>query len=590
MSTDYFHQRVQVLSTHKLPHPNALLAEAKEIAGEITLGRSLFCQKMGAASEAEYKLRCIRDGTIMYHAHIGMDSWPATVEALQYIHRVAEEEGYRIDRAGICLDRRMALPAEFRAGVPAETGPMLESGEEWRQIGQAVPIQPHMGDFMIGFPAGTENTVHALEAGATTIGNLSQYFSHEAPMWKDSARTAAETVRAIALLGQKREAGLLLHSYLEDGFGALFLDCATVAGWAYLERYIVETLLGARLSHCIGGLTTDPLKRMGWVFALQEIHAGGCLGSMIYGDTLSFTRNFPHNWGVVGEYLLWDILAQLECPTGHAVLPLPVTEAIRIPSAREIAEIQSYGRQVEQAARRLRPLVDYGPARAFARQVTAAGRDICDRALCGLAEAGVDVKDPVRLLYVLKHLGPQQFETEFGAGEWDPAAGRRKPLVPTDVSLQSLRTIEEFLPQFTGGRMQELVGKRRLLLASSDVHEHAIYVLRELLHKAGAEVIYLGPEKNPDDVAGAAQEYGVEAILISTHNGMALEYAQRLQMELNRLHLKVPVVMGGVLNQKVPEHPLPVDVTQELRQLGIRTNPQLEGGWQRLLPENGGDR
>jgi methylmalonyl-CoA mutase cobalamin-binding subunit len=582
-----FNQRVRELLTHELPNPNLLIAEATTIADHIVIGRSRFCQKMGVASEAEYKTQCKKNGTIMYHAHIGMNSWPATVDALQYIYQVAQDEGYVIDRAGICMDRRMSVPAEFREGIPAETGPMLVTTKEWQEIGQVVPIQPHMGDFMIGFPAGTSNTVQALEAGATTIGNLSQYFSHEAPLWKYPAITVAETVRAIAILGRRREAGLLVHSYLEDGFGALFFDCATVAGWAYLERYIVETLLGARISHCIGGLTTDPIKRMGWVFALQEIHDHDCLGSMIYGDTLSFTRNFPRNWGVVGEYLLWDILAQLECPTGHAVLPLPITEAIRIPSAIEIAEIQSYGRQVEQTARRMHAFVDFRPARTFAHRIVTAGKTVYNRALAGLADAGVDITNPLQLLYILKHLGPIQFELEFGMGDLDFTGKRRTPLVPTDISLQSLRTIEEYIPQFTTDKMQELMGKRRLLLASTDVHEHAIYVLRELLCEAGAEVIYLGAEQNPIDVAKAVQEYEAEVILISTHNGMALEYAQRLQMELHRFHLKTPVLMGGVLNQKVPNHPLPVDVTKDLNQLGIHTNAHLENGWQLLLSDSG---
>jgi hypothetical protein len=29
---------------------------------------------------------------------------------------------------------------------------------------------------------------------------------------------------------------------------------------------------------------------------------------MIYGDTISFSHNLPRNWGVAGEYLLWDVL------------------------------------------------------------------------------------------------------------------------------------------------------------------------------------------------------------------------------------------------------------------------------------------
>ena len=76
--------------------------------------------------------------------------------------------------------------------VPAETGPMLESLQDWQEVGNVVPIQPHMGDFMIGFPASLENTVNALTAGVTTIGNLSQFFAHEAP---DVARSCQDHCR-----------------------------------------------------------------------------------------------------------------------------------------------------------------------------------------------------------------------------------------------------------------------------------------------------------------------------------------------------------------------------------------------------------
>jgi hypothetical protein len=220
----------------------------------------------------------------------------------------------------------------------------------------------------------------------------------------------------------------MLHSYLEDGFGALFCDCATTAGWAYLEKYIVADLLGARLAHCIGGLTTDPVKRAGWIFALHEIHDRQCIGSMVYGDTLSFTADYNVNRALVSEYLLWDIMAQLQCPTGHAVLPLPVTEAMRVPSAEEIAEAQILGRRIEQAARRLKPHMDFSAAEAFSDKLVAAGKVIFNTALDGLKDAGVAVDDPIQLLYVLKKLGPALFEEMFGAGKPNPAHARgREP-------------------------------------------------------------------------------------------------------------------------------------------------------------------
>jgi hypothetical protein len=69
-------QRIQNLLSAELPGPSTLIAEGHAIADDIELGRSLFCQQMEVSSEAAYKKRCIREGSIMYHAHIGLGSWP----------------------------------------------------------------------------------------------------------------------------------------------------------------------------------------------------------------------------------------------------------------------------------------------------------------------------------------------------------------------------------------------------------------------------------------------------------------------------------------------------------------------------------
>jgi len=584
MNFSEFSQKVRKILDVDLPLGISVAKEGISVANDLKIGRTAFFDKMGVGSELEYKKQCIKDNKITFHAHIGLSSWKATAEALVYLYNTTRECGHVVDRAGICLDRRMGLPQDYRGSTPPETGPMLESDQDWLQIGQAAPIQPHMGDFMIGFPAAVENTLNALKAGVTTIGNLSQYFSHEVPMWRDSVATTVETVKAISIMGALREHGTLMHSYLEDGYGALFCDCATVAGWAYLEKYIVADLLGAKLAHCIGGLTTDPVKRSGWVFALHEIHDHQCIGSMIYGDTLSFEADDNINRGLVSEYLLWDIMAQLQCPTGHAVLPLPVTEALRIPSAEEIAEAQIFGRRIEQAARRLKPHMDFSKAYAFSDKIVSAGKMVFDNALAGLKEAGVDVDDPIQLLYVLKKLGPAIFEEMFGAGKLNSAYARgRQPVVPTDVSELSNAYVEKYRNIFSSSRSKDMLQGRRILIASTDVHEHAIMVIHQLLAEAGAEMINLGAETNPDQVVAAARDKNAEAILISTHNGMALDYARRLKEEMAQQKINIPVVMGGVLNQKVEDQALPVDVSKNIKELDFVPCPRLENKLDNLL-------
>jgi len=584
MDFSQFYQKVQSILEAELPSGASIVKEGCGIAEDIEIGRTAFMDKMGVDSELEYKRHCIKHSQIMYHAHIGMNTWRDTVEALALLHRTAEESGFVVDRAGICLDRRMALPKNQRDQIPAETGPMLKTHKQWLEVGRAVPIQPHMGDFMIGFPASVENTVQALKAGVTTIGNLSQFFAHEVPMWTDKVTTAIETVKALSIMGAMKNSGTLVHSYLEDGFPALFQDCATVAGWAFLERYIVEDLLKAKLSHCIGGLTSDPIKRAGWIFTLHEIHEHDCIGSMIYGDTISFGNDFVQNRGLVAEYLLWDIMSQLECPTGHAMLPLPATEALRIPSAEEIAEAQCYGRRIEQTARQLWPHIDFTSAYDFSAKLYSTGKSVFDKALDGLKEANVDICDPVQMLYVLKMLGPVDFEEMFGADKADEdSPGGRQPVVPTDVYALSQRMINEYGHIFDNPNSRDKLRGRKLLIASTDVHAHAITIIHELLSRTGAKITNLGAEINPDEIARAASSGSVEAILISTHNGMALEYARRLRTELDKENVDVPVVMGGVLNQKMENVALPVDVTTKLIDMGFYPGPKLAGSFRKLL-------
>lgn len=587
MTQSGFEQVTRQALADQLPDCDSVLNEARAIAKTVNIGRTAAFDTWGVASEAEFKRICIAEGGISYHAHIGMGSWDLTEQAMANLFQEANLNDIAIHRAGLCLDRRMGLPEGKRSEVASETGPLLETPDHWAQIGRTTPIQPHMGDFMIGFPSSTANTIHALRAGVTTIGNLSQFFAHEAPSWRDPVYTAVETTKSIAILGALRDRGVMLHSYLEDGFGALFFDCTTVAGWAYLEKYIVEDLLGAKLSHCIGGLTSDPVKRAGWVFALDQIHEGDCVGSMFYGDTISFTRSFDQNRGLVAEYMLWDIMAQLECPTGHAVLPLPVTEAFRSPSWEEILEAHILGNRVEATARRLHARVDFSESRIFADKMKEHGKQVFQNALNGLHAAGVDTKNPLQMLYVLKKLGPALFEELFGAGQPDDDEMRgRRVIVPTDIFAQSIATYKENLPRFEMPELADKLAGKRILLASTDVHEHAIMVLHWLLSSTGTEVVYLGAEADPEKVADRAGEGALDAILISTHNGMALDYGKQLVKDLTENGVSTPVLFGGVLNQKYDDFDLPLDVTRELTEIGIHTDSGLGNQLGTLLKLN----
>lgn len=563
-----------------LPAMSDALRESREMASGVGIGRTLFMEKFDVSSELEYKRRCIKEGRIMYHAHIGMNTWPQTVSGLRALYSFAERNGFIMDRAGICIDRRMALPKDIRKSAPQESGPYLETSDDWAQIGRVVPIQPHMGDFMIGFPASAENTLSALNAGVTTIGNLSQFFAHEAPAWKRMDVTTVETVKALGIMGYFREQGVLAHSYLDDGFGALFLDSATTAAWAYMEKYIIEDLLGAKIAHCTGGLVSNPIKRSGWIFALDEIHDHDCIGSMFYGDTISASKETEKNRALTFEYLIWDIMTQMECPTGHAVLPVPLTEALRTPSADDICEVQLLGREAEKIAGRLRPHFNFAASKQFARSICARGREIFNSALDLLQESGVDTRDAVKMLYVLKTIGARDFEDALNPKAKTDCKIDGELSASSDIFLMTLELAKKWEPLFAEKTVKNIFSGRKILLASTDVHEHGVLLIEKLLQRAGADLTAFGAERNPDEVASRAAETSAEAILVSTHNGMALEYARKLLGEMARLNLDIPVCMGGILNQNTEAGHVPADVVEELEAMGINTIPDIGG-----LPE-----
>jgi methylmalonyl-CoA mutase cobalamin-binding subunit len=551
----------------KLPPWEEIATEAKEKAAQIEIGQTLFFKKHGVRSEAEYKRRAKEQGIIMTHAHIGLDTWKETKAALLHIGEEMSRRGLSVDRFGLCLDRVMAYPPQMRDSVPRETGPQLRSLDDWMEVGQIVPIQPHAGDFMIGFPASMVNTECALRAGITTIGNLSQYFAHDVPAWKDEVRTAVETVKALSVMGRLSDKGTLVHSYLDDGFGSLFNDYADIVGWAYLERYLVEELFGARLAHCFGGVTSDPIMRVAWVMIMREIHGPDCLGSMWYGDTISFSEDFDRNLGINAEYLLWDIAAQLVCPTGHAVLPLPVTEAVRIPTAQEIVQVHVFGRRLEEAARRMAPHLDLTQSEAIKDKLIASGRAVFERALAGLQMHGVDIRNPLEMLFVLKKLGPERFEREYGAGVADPAWPRgRKPVELTDMFARTFQMSEAIVSSLPTGQRK---AEARVVLASTDVHEHALFVIQRGLEAMGFSPVMAGAEMNPVDIVRVAEVQSAVALVVATYNGPALEIGQALRQELDRLGLRIPVFMGGKLNQALDGQALPVDVSQDLSALGL---------------------
>lgn len=552
-----------------LPDGRELLAQGTRLAADVTVGRSLLCEVHGVRSELAYKRKMAAEGRIMTTMNIGLQTWSDTARAMRAIHEETTRRGFRIDRYQMQMDRRMGLPPDQRARAAKETGPLLESAADWAGTTGTVPIQPGLGDMMIGSPMSVQNASNALAVGVTYIGNMGQ-FNWKYPGWPGTdVDQMVEMVKALGLMAAKRDDDATMQSYLDDGFPAQFSDYCSYLGWAMFERRLVEDVVGARLAISYGGLTHDPVLKTAMTLALEAITSEGTCNPFYHCNTTAYTADIDRNYATLGVDMLYLALVQQRLATGAAVLPIPVTEALRIPSWQEIVEAHAIARRAAEYAATLVDFVDWPRLEAIRDQLLEGGRRFYDNLLDGLTDLGVDIDDPLQMLLAVRRLGAVEIENRFGAGAAPTADSEDyEPILPTDTLRDFISHRSAVRQHFAAQRPAASSG-HRIVVASSDVHEFGMRVVTEALRALGVEPIVGGTSVDPDELADLGLEAGCTAILVSTHNGMALTYAEHLLRELGQRQLTVPVLFGGTLNQDIEGSDTPVDVRAQLREIGI---------------------
>jgi methylmalonyl-CoA mutase cobalamin-binding subunit len=543
-----------------------LIADGRR-AAPASLPQTAFLRSVGAASEVDYKQRCRADGTVMYHLHIGLSTWEATEDALRTVVDGLARHGHRADRFGLAFDRAMGVPEDARHLTVKETGPRV-AADDWVRLAQAAPIQPHTGDYMIGFPAGFQNTVRALTAGISTIGNVGQYTAYELLGGSDEVLVTEETVRALAAIGAVRELGGLAHSNLEDGSATQARHFGGYVGWAALELYVVEQLIGARLAHCFGNTIQNPEHRAVVHFALDDLRGGDSIGSMIYGNTVDQRPGqWARNVATTTAQITFDIALQLRRPTGHAVNPVPLTEAERIPSPTEIIEVHLLAREMEREVRKAPDLYDWERYERLGAMVAGYATAFCDRALAVFGDDGVDVADAAQVLLAMRRTSMGDLEERVDLAAPDEVAA----LEPWKSS--NVRRLAERLA--LGRADGASLDGRRVVLAVLEVHDLVRDALARVLPRLGAEVVLLGAGTPIDGVARAASDEDADAIVLGTYNGNALALGERLTAVSRDLGWDGRIYMGGILNQDTGEG-LPVDARPGLVGMGVHCVERVE--------------
>ncbi|MBB3966781.1 cobalamin-dependent protein [Rhizobium metallidurans] len=540
-----------------------LLNAGRDMARIWRLGTCMFLAETGVGSEAAWKTRCAAEGRVMQHAHIGFRDVNRTIEAIRTVHETCARSGVTVDRFGITLDWSMGYPEAMRAKASRGTGIVLSGPEDFARITNAAPAAAHFGDFMLGLPGAVENTRAAIAAGATAIGNLGQYFTFRLPYWDDDVATTEATVTALGLIAAQDET-ILVHSNLDDGFAGLFIDMACALGMVVIEKYIVEDLIGARVSHCYGHHFSDPLSRAAFHAALARVNDAP--GTMIFGNTVAYQSTPAGNYASLSSYLMADILALGRWPSGHAINPVPVTENQRIPDVDEIIDAQTFASRLAYHAPFYVPILDWSTIEAMADTLVDGGRRFAATVLAGLADRGVDTRDPAALMLAIRRMGPKTMELLFGPGA-ETSRGRQ-PLIHAEWA----RELNHKAAEWVAAQPPLNVPVAPLVcIGTTDVHEHGKYLVEQALEGLGVGIVDAGVAVDPETLVKHAKETGAGVIAISTYNGVALSYATAVKTVMASHGMDLPVLVGGRLNEipKDSNSGLPVDVRSDLAGAGF---------------------
>lgn len=562
---------------NELPDMRSVVADAEKIASGISIGETLFMKKHGVKSEGEYKQKMMKIRKIMKHTHIGWNDWSTTEQGFKRVYEELKKSGSFIDRFGVCLDWIMGVPENYRNKFQVGGGLIFKTRDEWSAIGQVVPVQPHLGDHMIGSLNGVDNTVNALGAGVTTIGNLAHYYTYEYPGLDMELYRTEDYMKAIAIMAHFKDDGAIIHSNLDDGYGAQFHDLANLVGWAKLERYIAEDLLGARVSHCYGNLFSNSMLRIVFNRAMTMLDKYDTPGSFVNGNTIDYGIDISRNYGALCAYSLPDIICQMKYPSGYAVAPVPLTEAIRVPSVDEILEAHKTIDMMIEKAPYYEKFINWEKINSEAEILVTGGDVFFERVINAMDDLGIDINHAGQVASALKAIGAEQLEVAFGAGLSDKDAMRgRVPIRSTSI-IETINKIRDDVISKQSFEKEGLLTGINIVLGSTDVHEFGKEIIKNVLKKAGANVFDLGTTVSVAEIADTLIETGSDVVLISTYNGIAYSFGKNLLESLKEANLKdVHVIMGGRLNEPIDGSDLPIDVSHMLKEMGINTDNNVE--------------
>lgn len=576
-------QGLRRLYPEDLPKGADLVKEGVEIGGTFEAGYNRFNLESGFDSHIAYKKDCMSKGKIVWQLLLGLGTLDEQVEGIKYIYDYCKRLGFEMNVIQCIPSPVIALPEELRDQAPRTTSYMIDSFEDYKKHLDAAPMEFIWGDHHLCTPDAVNSTINALKAGSPHIGEFSQ-FIWDHPGFDDDVKRYSDMVKALGIMQSKRDRFFVVETYLDDGFPGFFMDLVSYVAYALLEKYITVDLCGARYSCSFGGLLAECESRIPLAMALSDLLSTEEQPALSYINS-STTKQWDHdidaNYGFSAQEFLLEILAERKYRMGLGINPVSITEAQRVATVQELCNILSVGMRQLDNIEEWDRLIDWTAYEKKRDGIKEKAVIMFNNILEGFEAAGIDIKDPLQWLLILKKFNRSSFETMFHPSVDE--FGDFKPYYPTELGRDTIEKRDALIEKMSADDLEGKLNGMKVVVASADTHTYGLNLVEGALKWAGAEVINGGLDVEPVDLLDIADEENASVIGISAHNGQALGFARQLLELAKERNKEYFVFMGGVLNGILPGHSEPVDVSDMINELGVHADDDIEKTIRKLI-------
>lgn len=277
------------------------------------------------------------------------------------------------------------------------------------------------------------------------------------------------------------------------------------------------------------------------------------------------------------------VLLERKFKTGASFLSVPISEKVAIPTVEEMLDMTGACQRTVEQAPYYEQLIDWTVIEELRDKIKEFSDVMFDNFMTGMKEAGIDTTNPIEMMVVLKKMDPTKFEKLFHPSIVNEGKERVAPLLPAALWSAAEKMAVDIIDRYKGTETAERLKNRRICVVSGDLHYFGLYVITRALESLGADVIDGGTSMEAVDVLDIADEYGVEDICVSLHNGQALPYARALKELSEARGEKRNFYLGGVLTSFINEgDDVPSDVTEHIREMGLNTTESVNELIERL--------